>query len=254
VVSLTSFFSVPKGEDDIRMVYDGTKSGLNAAMWVPRFGLLTIETHLRSIEEGTFLADVDVGDCFLNFPLHPSLKPYAGVDLTHYFPNPDGSSVWECWQRALMGCKSSPYQAVQGMMVADEFIRGDPQNQQNIFRCGRIHSWRSSEQNIFRWHEVRLNCPGDPTYDPSKPWVSKIRKDGTIASDLVAFMDDLRTSGPSRKEAWQASRRTASRLNYLGLQDVARKRRNSSRTPGAWSGSVVVTREDGVYVTSDTVG
>jgi len=47
VVSLTSFFSVPKGEDDIRMVYDGTKSGLNAAMWVPRFGLLTIETHLR---------------------------------------------------------------------------------------------------------------------------------------------------------------------------------------------------------------
>jgi len=29
VKSLTSFFAVPKGEDDIRMVYDGTKSGLN---------------------------------------------------------------------------------------------------------------------------------------------------------------------------------------------------------------------------------
>ena len=38
VKSLTSFFHVPKGESDIRMVYDGTKSGLNDIMWVPRFG------------------------------------------------------------------------------------------------------------------------------------------------------------------------------------------------------------------------
>lgn len=64
VHSLTFFFSVPKGDNDIRMVYDGTKSGLNEAMWVPRFALPTIETHLRSIDEETFLADVDVGDCF----------------------------------------------------------------------------------------------------------------------------------------------------------------------------------------------
>ncbi len=34
-VKLTSFFSVPKGENDIRMVYDGTKSGLNDSMWAP---------------------------------------------------------------------------------------------------------------------------------------------------------------------------------------------------------------------------
>lgn len=68
VSSLTSFFSVPKGETDIRMVYDGTKSGLNEAQWVPCFGMSTIDTHLRAIEEGTYLADVDVGDCFLKFP------------------------------------------------------------------------------------------------------------------------------------------------------------------------------------------
>jgi hypothetical protein len=29
VVSLTAFFQVPKGKNDIRMVYDGTVSGLN---------------------------------------------------------------------------------------------------------------------------------------------------------------------------------------------------------------------------------
>ena len=32
IVSLTSFFDVPKGESDIRMVYDGTKCGLNRAV------------------------------------------------------------------------------------------------------------------------------------------------------------------------------------------------------------------------------
>jgi hypothetical protein len=73
VRSLTSFFAVPKGLEDIRMVYDGTISGLNDCIWVPRFVLPTIETHLRSVDEETYMADVDVGDCFLNFILHKEL-------------------------------------------------------------------------------------------------------------------------------------------------------------------------------------
>jgi hypothetical protein len=35
VKSLTSFFSVPKGDDGVRMVYNGSESGLNDAIWVP---------------------------------------------------------------------------------------------------------------------------------------------------------------------------------------------------------------------------
>ena len=46
VVSLTSFFSVLKGESDIRMVYDGTKCGLNGSVWVPRFYMPTLTSHL----------------------------------------------------------------------------------------------------------------------------------------------------------------------------------------------------------------
>ena len=30
-------FAVPKGEDDVRMVYDATGNGLNACVWVPTF-------------------------------------------------------------------------------------------------------------------------------------------------------------------------------------------------------------------------
>ena len=69
VKSLTSFFAVPKGADDIRMVYDGTVSGLNDSMWVPRFLLPTIRTMLRSIVEYTFMGDADAGDFFLEFHL-----------------------------------------------------------------------------------------------------------------------------------------------------------------------------------------
>jgi hypothetical protein len=53
VVSLTSFSDVPKGDDDIRMVYDGLVGGLNDALWVPPFALSTLNSHLRAVEEGT---------------------------------------------------------------------------------------------------------------------------------------------------------------------------------------------------------
>jgi hypothetical protein len=87
VKSLTSFFSVPKGDDDVRMVYNGSKSGLNDLIWVPRFILLpTMEIHLRGVEEETcMVADNDVGECFLNFILHAELRELAGVDLSKFF-------------------------------------------------------------------------------------------------------------------------------------------------------------------------
>jgi len=133
-----------------------------------------------------------------------------------------------------MGLKSSPYQAGQGCCVADELIRGDPQY----------------ETNAFRWDTVLLNCPGSEEYDPSKPWVSKVRKeDGRIASDFVSFVDDFRSSGPTSKEGWLAARHVAAGLNYLGIQDAARKRRDSSVRPGAWIGGVVSTSDGRVSVT-----
>jgi hypothetical protein len=49
MVSLTSYFAVPKGKDDIRMVYDGTKNGLNDSLWAPWFSLPTVKMHLRFV-------------------------------------------------------------------------------------------------------------------------------------------------------------------------------------------------------------
>ena len=76
------FFHVPKGEEDIRMVYDASKSGLNSSIWAPWFALPTAESMVRWVIAGLWLADNDLGDCFLNFPLHPDLQNYCGIDLS----------------------------------------------------------------------------------------------------------------------------------------------------------------------------
>jgi hypothetical protein len=185
------------------------------------------------------MGDLDVGECFLNVMLHPTMRPYPGVDFTLFFPTagskgPNGTSpVWETWLRAAMGLKLSPYQTVQALSFAKEIIRGD----------------RRDPRNIFRWGRVRLNLPGCKEYDPSLPWVSKVRaEDGQIAADLFAFMDDFRSVGPTKKEAWLAGRRATSILNHLGIQDASRKRRDTSQAPGAWAGAVVRTNGDGVHV------
>jgi hypothetical protein len=43
VLSLTGYFSEPIGETNLQMVYDTTKSSLNATLWVPSFCLPSLE-------------------------------------------------------------------------------------------------------------------------------------------------------------------------------------------------------------------
>jgi hypothetical protein len=96
------------------------------------------------------MADIDVGEWFLNSILHLEVRELAGVDLTHYFGE-DDNTLWEVWDRAAMRLTSSPYQAVSALTVADEIIQGD----------------RFDEENIFQWVQGRLNLPGKLDYDPN---------------------------------------------------------------------------------------
>lgn len=132
-----------------------------------------------------------------------------------------------------MGLKTSPNQTCQAMLVAEYVIRGN----------------RLDGTNPFRWDVVRLNLPGSKGYDPRLPWVSKIRlSDGKIACDIFIYVDDLRITGPTKNEAWEAAHRVGCGLFWLGVQDTSRKRRYASRTAGAWAGNVVYTTEEEVYV------
>ena len=234
VRNLTRFFAVPKGETDIRMVYDSTVAKLNDCLWAPWFAMPTVRNHLRAIDVGSYMADVDIGEMFLNFILHPKVKPYCGVDLTKYFPKEvqDNNVLWVRWSRCCMGLKSSPYNCVQGIMHLAETILGDP----------------TDTNNPFQWVDVILNLPGSNDYDPGKPWVYKIRLDGKIACDIFIYVDDLRPTGPTEETCRAAARRTASILNSRGIQDASRKRRPPSRTPGAWAGSMISTTDSSVRI------
>jgi hypothetical protein len=186
------------------------------------------------------MGDMDIGDMFHNFMLHEKVQVLAGIDLTTFYPaelTGEVQVLWERWMTSAMGLRSSPYNTIQGVLFAEEVIRGDP----------RV------ADNVFRWDEVRLNLPWSHSYQPHVAWVSKIRhEDGRVACDFITYVDDTRSFGNSWYEARQASRTVASRLNWLGIQDAARKRRDPCKDPGLWAGSVIHVLEEGVISVSIT--
>ena len=102
VLSLTHMFFVRKCLNDIRMVYNSTSCGLNLALWAPYFGLPSVQHTLCALIPGYSQCDMDVGEMFLDFPLQPDLRLFAGVDITHINSRPDEEGwdqdrtrVWE---------------------------------------------------------------------------------------------------------------------------------------------------------------
>jgi hypothetical protein len=88
IKSNIKFFPVPKGEDDICIVYDATANELNEAVWVPTFWLPTINLLVQAVGSDSWMTDKDIGDMFLNFQLHQDVKPFTGVDLTCLYDGP----------------------------------------------------------------------------------------------------------------------------------------------------------------------
>jgi hypothetical protein len=135
VKSLTSYFCVPKGESDIRMVYDASRSGLNHSLWAPNFGLPAVDALVRGVMDHSWMGDLDIGEMFLNFCMHPELRPFCGVDLKPYFSDEceKGQTLWERWVRCMMGLKSSPYVCIKGLLIAIEMVKGDRWDRNNVF-------------------------------------------------------------------------------------------------------------------------
>ncbi len=234
VVSLVSCFTVPKGEDDVRVVFDGTKLGLNRALWSPTFCLPTIDSLTPMLEPGTWQADIDVSEMFYNFMLDPKIRPFCGMDVQPYFADAKVSRIsWVQWSRCVMGLKPSPYGCGRMQAFAEEIIRGDHTNPTNPFN--------------FDW--VSLNLPGDPTYDPRLPLLSKrVSSTGRITGDLGTYVDDLRPVGSTAQHCWLVGHWISAVLCYLGIQDALRKRTAPSLCAGAWAGTLVHADKEEVAV------
>jgi hypothetical protein len=119
VLSLTTYFGVPKGLDDIRLVYDGACSGLNAALCAPLLWMPNAASAVRVVSFYTFVFDSDFGEYFLNFFNDPDIRSYCGVDLTPFHDKIKArkdlvvGSDLECWNCCFMGLRPSPYNAIR---------------------------------------------------------------------------------------------------------------------------------------------
>jgi hypothetical protein len=134
VVGETHYFCVDKGLNDIRMVYNGTSCGLNDVLWAPRFGLPMVRQTLQALLPGYFQCDLDVGEQFLNYPLHTDLREFLGVDVSGVrsvdpadteWEEQRGSETWERGERNWMGLRDSPYQSLQWQVHLKYKVYGD---------------------------------------------------------------------------------------------------------------------------------
>ena len=212
--------------DDIRIVYDATRSRLNKVVWAPWFPMPTVVSHYRPVVADIFMTDCDVGEMFLNFMLEPDLRPYAGADLTYFFSEDISAKdpvIRGWWKRMLMGFSPSTYLFTKDLMVVEQMIRGNRK------------SWR----NIFGWKKVILNLLDKNSYDPSMPWVYKVGLNSEIAADLHFYIDDGRPTAGTAKDNWIFTQRVCQILGYLGIQDACRKRTAPSQESGERTGTSV---------------
>ena len=235
VRSNVHYFSVPKGEDDIRVVFDGTSSGLNNSLWAPNFYLPSSQSALLLLTFSSWMADVDFGEMFHNFFVAPKIRKYSGIDITplvlhvkHPLKRDKRGSCVVRWTRLFMGMRPSPFNSVRYYYLGEEFVRGDP----------------SLSSNPMRYDSVRLNLPCMPDYNPELPKVMKWNKEaldgkGGVAGDVITFVDDGRLTGYSKENCREVHRRFASRVQFLGMQDAPRKFRPPSQDKaGAWTGTI----------------
>ena len=86
VLSRVHYFAVPKGESDIRVVFDGTSSGLNETLWAPNFYLPTSRAASLLLTFTTWIADVDFGEMLHNFFIPAKMRKYAGINISPLAP------------------------------------------------------------------------------------------------------------------------------------------------------------------------
>lgn len=94
VLNKVDYFAVPKGDTDIRPVFNGISCGLNKRLWAPKFWLPTADSLAQTLTFNYQMVDIDLGEMFNNSPLHWDVRMHSGLDLTLFhlqtakeFPN-----------------------------------------------------------------------------------------------------------------------------------------------------------------------
>ncbi len=92
--------------------------------------LATLALHCsRTLGYGYYMVDINLGEMFLNFPLHEGLQRFLRVDFSQFNANLKESlpgplyAKWVHWTRCWMGFKPSPFMMIRFYYLAEEFAR-----------------------------------------------------------------------------------------------------------------------------------
>ena len=154
---------MPKGEDDIRMVFNGSSCGLNSVLFASNFGLPSSSTMTRLLSFGYKVVDMDIGEMFLNFPLHQSLRPSSGIDLSPLrltLKNKDmippftlsDRRLSATWSSLWFGLRPSPECACTYYYLAEEVIRSNHKDLSNPLRWDSVVLNLIGNDDYNRWH------------------------------------------------------------------------------------------------------
>ena len=79
-----NLFDVPKWEEDIGLVFDGTSRGVNQVVWAPFLFLPNSKALDKLTHTNTYHMDMDIGEMFHNYPLHEGIQVFCGVNLSAF--------------------------------------------------------------------------------------------------------------------------------------------------------------------------
>jgi hypothetical protein len=120
------YFAVPKGGADIWVVFDGSLCGLNKTLWAPNFYLPSATSAELLLTFGTWLADMDFGEMFHNFPMEERMRRCSGVEFESSGESGNKPTKLLRWTRLFMEMLPSPCNAVRYYYCVEEFARQDP--------------------------------------------------------------------------------------------------------------------------------
>eukprot|EP00536_Pseudo-nitzschia_multiseries_P015340 jgi/Psemu1/42140/gm1.42140_g len=181
VEAMMFMFHVLKGKMDVRIVDDGTKSGLNNTLHTPWFSLPTMmDSMLQWVE------------ILRSRPL--SVASFSTQRTWH-------NRVW--MHNAIVGLKPFPYNSEQGSLQAKCIVLGYPRDL----------------SNPYVWDWVCPYFSGMESYDPTQPLISKLRSDRLQATKIMQYVEDVQITG-IEGFAWECSSKIVKGLCWLCLHDA----------------------------------
>ena len=118
----------------IRILCHGSDNGINLVVWAPPFFLPNVLTLVRKLELNNYQLDMDIGEIFLNFPLHPEAWKHCGFNLTGIKGLRLSSMKSRLvWKNVWMGFRSISDNTVQHLSQAKEIAKGDHRDSNNPF-------------------------------------------------------------------------------------------------------------------------